>query len=355
MTRLKELINRLRQETELPVVNPDRCVHSLLEIASCSACVDACPTRAWALNEEALLFDASACDGCGLCVPVCPESAVTVQYTILTGDLAQEKVVLCACEKTGIEANQGVLPCIQMIGLSEILDLYCRGYLQWVSATGDCSECRRGCGPSLAERVQQVNNALLEEELPVIEYHETGFAHWQRILSRLDENISSSNLDRRAFLKGVVGGGVDTGHALFKQNQQITNLFSPPGKLMPKRNKSTIWPYVPQIDSSRCDGCDACAKTCPHNAISLITESDQDFYIISPEACTECAICQDVCENQAITILKWTRLPKQSLSLSSFTCSRCGNPAHIPSDNHQSLCRVCAKVNHHGNLYQVMN
>ena len=355
MTLLKDLFNRIRREERLPVVNPDRCVHSLVEIASCSACVDVCPTQAWALDDEALLFDASVCDGCGLCVPVCPESAVTVQYEILIGELEQRKIALSACEQSGMAENRGVLPCIHLIGVEDILKLYRQGHLQWATATGNCTECQRGGSTSLFERIRQINNALVEEGLPLIEYQQTDFEQWLHIQSGLDEYNTTSNLSRRAFLRAVVESSVDNATTLSKQNQQATNLFPAPGELMPNRNKSTIWPYVPQINSHRCDGCDACVKICPHNAITLISESDEKFYKIRPEACTECAICQDVCENQAIAILKWARMPQQTLALNTFTCSRCGNPAHTPSDNHQSICRVCAQVNHQGNLYQVMD
>lgn len=354
MPFLKDLFNRIQEEERLPVVDPDRCVHSLIEIASCSACVDVCPTQAWALDDEALLFDASVCDGCGLCLPVCPESAVSIQYEILTGDLAQGKFALCACEQTGMKHNQGVLPCVHLISLNDILNLYNQGYIQWVCATGNCSECQRGSSTTLCERIQQINYALIEEGLPLIDYHETDFAQWQRIQSRAEDTHPSENLSRRAFLRGALENSVNGPSTHFKQKQPATTAI-PPGKLMPNQNRTTIWPYVPQINSNLCDGCDACVNTCPHNAIRLITESENKFYKIRPEACTECGICRDVCEREAITIMKWTNLPQQTLALNTFTCLSCGNPAHSPSDNHQSLCRICVQVNHQSNLYQVMD
>lgn len=355
MRPLKDLINRIRQEERLPVINPDRCVHSLVEVASCSACVDVCPAQAWSLDDEALQFDASLCNGCGLCVPVCPESAVTVQYEILIGDLGEGKIALCACEQTGMEDNQGVLPCINLIGLSDILKLYRQGHLHWVSATGSCPECPHGSSTTLFERIQEINSALVEEELPLIEYHKLSFKQWRRVQSRMDVNPVTSNLSRRSFLRDVMGSGVETASTLFKLNEQAANVFPSPGELLPNGKKSSTWPYVPQINSNRCDGCDACVKTCPHNAIALITEPNKTFYEIRPEACTACAICRDICEKEAITILKWSRMPQKSLTLNTFTCTRCGNIAHPPSEAPQQLCRICAQVNHHSNLYQVMD
>ena len=53
---------------------------------------------------------------------------------------------------------------------------------------------------------------------------------------------------------------------------------------------------VPQIDSSRCDGCGACSRFCEYNAIiSLPTGS-----LVFPELCHGCGGCMRVCPRQAI-------------------------------------------------------
>ena len=67
---------QLKQEWVIPEVIPERCVHSLCEVASCTRCVDACPQEAWLLDDASLKIDTSRCDGCGLCVAACTESAL---------------------------------------------------------------------------------------------------------------------------------------------------------------------------------------------------------------------------------------------------------------------------------------
>ena len=60
----------------LPTVITERCVHTQLTQASCRACVDSCPVKAWVLDDETLSIDTGACDGCGLCASACPQGAI---------------------------------------------------------------------------------------------------------------------------------------------------------------------------------------------------------------------------------------------------------------------------------------
>lgn len=67
---------QLKQEWVIPEVVAERCVHSHCEVASCTRCVDACPRDAWLLDDASLKIDTARCDGCGLCVAACTESAL---------------------------------------------------------------------------------------------------------------------------------------------------------------------------------------------------------------------------------------------------------------------------------------
>ncbi|HPR05596.1 MAG TPA: 4Fe-4S dicluster domain-containing protein, partial [Denitromonas sp.] len=63
-----DLRSEVRSACLGPDVDPGRCIHTHAEVGSCRRCVDACPAAAWMLDDEQLAIDASACDGCGLCV-----------------------------------------------------------------------------------------------------------------------------------------------------------------------------------------------------------------------------------------------------------------------------------------------
>ena len=69
-------LQQLKREWTIPEVIAERCVHSHCEVASCTRCVDACPHEAWLLDDASLKIDTARCDGCGLCVAACTESAL---------------------------------------------------------------------------------------------------------------------------------------------------------------------------------------------------------------------------------------------------------------------------------------
>ncbi|MET0108492.1 MAG: 4Fe-4S binding protein [Candidatus Thiodiazotropha sp.] len=357
MVHFKELFERIRQEERLPDVISGRCVHTRVELASCSSCVDACPQRAWSLDDDALQLDTILCDGCGLCAPVCPEGAISFQYEILIGEWKHGKIALCACEEVGFTRQKGIIPCVHLIGIHDILKLYRLGYSEWLVATGNCSECHRNSGETFFERADRINPALSDDLNTTIGYRLLSGNKWLRISSILIADDAASKLSRRGFLRGIIDGGIQAASAIFKLYEEEADEFPPPGELLPERGGPSIWPYVPQIDAFKCNGCDACIRICPHGALIFTENSQQMFYRMEPQACTGCGICQDICNAQAISVMQWSQLDKQDLILAPITCSCCGNQAHMPVESgsrSQTHCRICAQVNHHNNLYQVM-
>ena len=79
--------------------------------------------------------------------------------------------------------------------------------------------------------------------------------------------------------------------------------------------------------------------------------------MIVAEHCTGCQICVDVCKPQAIHIEQWIIPSVTHLPLHYQQCRRCGVPFHRPIDYvaNQNLCHICNQVNHHRNLFQVIN
>ena len=77
---LDRLIEQAEQEWRLPEIIGERCVHAVIEQASCQACVDACPHQAWVLDDDSLGIDLGSCDGCGLCAAACPQAAIVHEH-----------------------------------------------------------------------------------------------------------------------------------------------------------------------------------------------------------------------------------------------------------------------------------
>jgi ferredoxin len=359
MRDLRELTRESYREVKnLPDVIAERCVHVLIETATCQACVDTCPRDAWVLDDEQLGIDTERCDGCKLCVAACPQGAIQAQMTPALKSEGAQTMALYACELTGIKTDEGIVPCLHALGLNAIMLLYRRGVRTIVGCSSNCSDCIRADTTSLSERVEHFNTLLQDRKLPAMQYRKVTEKKWSRLLSSQLQDARGPSMNRRQFFRRMTHAVIEENKRLCTSGHGYDAEFIPPGKILPSQSPAQIVPFLPQIDPGRCNGCDACAKLCPHGAISSQTDEQAGdiAYQIAPEECSGCGICTDVCELHAVSIKPWAAPGVTRIPLSSNRCRACGAPFHVPSGNASAaqLCRICAQTNHHRLLFQIM-
>lgn len=360
------LKNMISQELRLPEIDADNCVYAIYEQADCCACVSSCPTGAWVLDDESLGLDTEACDGCGLCIPACPGGALHIQFPWVIRPFAGRTIALFACDQSGIGKNEATLPCIHSLGLRQLLLLYNSGIEHLLIATAECVECTRHQSTDIHQRVQQLNKLLHERKKPPVKILQRSDQVWMRIF-KTDEMISrGTQLSRRKFLRG--------GGEMLRQQLVVLDPLNlpeshtaPPGQLLPAAatEAEVHWPWAPRLDEELCNGCDACIKLCPTDALQFIPGVEEEEgekenmpgYRLNPLDCTGCGICATVCELRAITIHSWSLSSDHLINLTEKRCTACGNNFHLPQHNslsQESLCRICSKHNHSSNLFQVL-
>jgi ferredoxin len=331
-------------------VNPERCVHSLFEQASCRACVDACPTSAWNIDDEGLNLDTAQCDGCGLCTAACPQEALSVRLKLLAVELEGERVVLAACDHAAASPGDGVIPCVHSLSVRALARLAAEGIEAIATATGDCASCDRGTGELLERRLPELNRLLRSRGLAELVHHQYPPAAWQALRTGTSRTPGHS-LARRRFLRGGL--------------RQLTRLAQGLGELDPQagpqpvtallgRGGTGLAEWRPRFDEESCDGCNACIRLCPTQSLEL--DDVQHRYQVFPDRCTGCRVCGDVCEAGAITPVPWADATPYAVRLKQRRCRACGAEFRLPvaREDGEDLCPTCRKVNHYRHLFQVL-
>lgn len=345
------LRTHFQQETRIPEVHGDRCVHSHIEQASCRACVESCPKHAWHLTDESLGIDVESCDGCGLCVPVCPEGAILHQHKLLPRQFKQHIFALAACERTQL-TGMGIIPCIHALSLRDLLQLYRQDIRGLILTTSHCDKCDRSPKIKLQTVIASLNIALQQRDQSPLLIKELSPEIWQQQYQRTTDVFTQGTMDRRNFLRKGLQTTIEQSLKVIAPEAER---FIPVALLLPKSDVSANLPYVPQIDAMCCDGCDACLNLCPHQALLFVRTTQH--YVIDAQQCTGCHICVDICVKQAISVSQWETPNIVHIPLYESRCRRCGAPFHRPSayQADKTLCHICTQVNHQRNLFQVLD
>jgi len=353
-------------EFRIPDINGDRCVHAHIETASCKACVDACPENAWILDDESLGLNTNACDGCGLCVPACTEGAITQTRDCTIREENKQKVLLLGCEHTGLDESN--CKCIHAVSYNDLLSLYRDGLHQIYTAVGDCAQCTRGKNEHLSRRLGNINKMLSQQEMLPMQYKELPATRWQQLWKTPEKSAPGPEMSRRTFFRSALKQTVDI--VLHQSSFDNTGEFTPPGKILPAtqeiQDKGQVYPAVPQINPVKCNGCNACIRSCPHDALQLKQEESLSSYQINASACTGCNICVDICDQDAIQVAHWSILKNNTILLNANKCKSCGALFHQPRQNsneeksnkekeEQPLCNICSQIDHQKHLFQVLD
>jgi Pyruvate/2-oxoacid:ferredoxin oxidoreductase delta subunit len=337
-----------------PEVDAARCVHSLVAAASCRRCADACPARAWVIDDESLGIDVQRCDGCGICSAVCPQQALAPAHGPFI--VAEQAQAFAACQRAASSGEAGVIPCLHALDERGLLDAYARGVRRLHVARGECEDCPRSGVHRLEATLAAVSDVIASCALPPLDVQHHATVRWR---AARDEARTAMAVqpDRRCFLwAGVadalarVVGGADGSrpHPAVRARGYADSL------------SGAVFLWAPEFDVRRCIACDACVRVCPSGALGEDQAGDAVAYRIRAESCTGCQLCRDVCEQAAIAVNRRSSSSLSRLELAHRRCRGCGVEYRTvacegdASAGDADLCRICRLTGRNRRLFQVM-
>lgn len=318
-------------------------MHAISPLATCQRCLEVCPREAWVLTDDSLGLDEDACDACGLCVAVCPEGAIEIDVGSPMHSAADRDLALAACEESQVGPSSGVLPCLHMLGMRDLAQLYQAGVRRFFISRGRCEECPRGHQRGFDTAVTNLNALLDDRGLPEIVVTEFNGPDWEA------EAQGARRPSRRALFTALSPSS-------FQLSAEAGDA-QPAAEILQGRDVAQLVQWRPHLDPALCNGCDACVHVCPHGVISLDRDEANGLsYVIDGLRCTGCDLCTDNCASNAITIAAWASPRVVSVQLDERQCSACGNYYHLSAicGSEAGRCPICERSQHHRNLFQVL-
>lgn len=284
-----------------PHYTPEHCLVVTRAVGGCSLCHDVCPHEAITIKRQ-VSIDPIDCTGCGLCVQACPSQALESSSQYQAG-------VPLKCSQVSGSAQS--VQCLSRLQASDVLRLAGKG--QATLVRNDCASCRIGGAqvlPALETLSQKAQSlAQARGQAFKLEIHEA---------QHYDTSDNPATLSRRDMLrgswKGVQRSAADV-LAPLDPGPSKTEKGAP--KALPKElqrqyralelaelptDAQVPWP-LPRVEDG-CIMCPVCTNVCPTGAFQREHDPIQlgrgGTLWLEPARCNGCDACVRSCPVKVI-------------------------------------------------------
>ncbi len=334
-------------KTTHPEINRRQCYNLHPHRKPCTACKDICPYGEQIFTRPNLVKDWEPCTECGLCVSVCATQCISPSPEQVERDTSpadsDEETIWIGCEKS-TRQNTVKRACISALNWETLAYLALNKKIVLdLTPCGECENdlCAEQLRKELTRLVEFFGSALFEARFSLA-YQPEDHPYHKRELSRREmfEHVSAgSKHGTRQLLRMLPG---------LRQNDDASSdfrllLHQKTKQLKTAENPLHYGYYLPNI-TSKCYGCEKCAKSCRVDALKLEDMPDgKTRIVITPWKCSECGLCVSACSNHAIDGMKLRQLtslgPVSIYKCTKVLCKECGKP--VAPDTPELLCSVC--------------
>lgn len=346
----RTLLSKTFSKTSLTLDQPN-CLRQRSKQHDCRLCLSGCPVQAIALENGKPELDKSKCLECGICCHLCPTQVFQQETEKLSHyeQLLQQKAVACfACHKQGRQADDILLPCLQVLAPEFLMLAYLKEIpvqIYWDPQT--CNYC--GCAFSQEKLKDWIHDWNLfigqSAQIEIIASSELKRGK-NKTISRRDFFTLSGNQFKKQIgyyldasfeetpLRGKVP--VPQSRLYLQKFLQRAEVHSRPlaGRLAQLLRLCTL-----TVQES-CSLCGKCTVLCPTGALRIEQQEEQRQLVFEALRCLDCGICRGTCQSLARSALKASGKWMQPAVLKRgqrAICPACGGQMY----GEQKLCPEC--------------
>lgn len=348
-------------------VFPSQCLRLRHKKSTCQLCLDNCPTAAIIFGES-LEIDYSRCQGCGICVNMCPTGVFELKelsYPTLLSTVGERSVIEFACSLSPQGEGNVIVPCLGYLNEAVLIGAAVYGAQAMRFNITYCKNCKLTSGLRVAMRsLRRANKILALFEIPkkvLVTTNGSGGDYSlrnNRCYSRREffsglrkgtwdivtRTIDSTLVDG----EGLARTRVTLEPRLPKKRTLLLEHLKLLGQPATEQAKADNLPFAQVEIGDGCDGCGMCAKFCPTGALRLHDDGKRKVMDFNSGRCLGCNLCSDICPRNIITysavINPYDIVADSRRILREYrksACSQCGQ-THIAATG-SSLCLNCSK------------